>query len=310
MSIYKEPIEWLEQSINSILNQTYKNIEFIIIIDNPDHQQAISLVKHLQEKDHRIKFEVNPENKGLIFSLNRGLKLITGDFIARMDADDISVETRFEKQLNYLLEKNLDFIGSDMIRFSDNNSITPFLIEYPKSDYFIKKLTYDGRPGIPHNAFFAKKEVFLKLNGYSNQAIYAEDYDFIARAITSGYKLNNYPEALLWYRSNDNSITHLHTIEMQLTANAIKQGLHNYLKNGVYTLQPSIKTKKIIDFYQKIRAHSILKRNRKNFILELIKIIIIHPKQSFNIINIKYRMFLYVFIEKLINKSKKQKIKT
>ena len=137
MSVYKEPAEWLCQSIDSILNQTFPDFEFIIICDNPKGLDNIALLKKYAANDNRIKLLFNEENIGLTKSLNKGLAVARGKYIARMDADDISMPKRFEKQIAYLekhpevivLGTNIKHIGhnawlrnTDSIKF-DNKRI-------------------------------------------------------------------------------------------------------------------------------------------------------------------------------------------
>ena len=108
MSVYKEPVEWLHESIDSILNQTFSGFEYIIICDNPEYEEGILLLKGYAKKDNRIRLIFNKENIGLTKSLNIGISIAQGDYIARMDADDISEAKRFEKQLDFF-ESNPDF---------------------------------------------------------------------------------------------------------------------------------------------------------------------------------------------------------
>lgn len=88
MSVYNEEIGILREAIESILNQSYKNIQFIIIIDNPGYEDAKKILNEYSKEDKRIEIIENYENIGLVNSLNKGLKLANGEFIARMDADD------------------------------------------------------------------------------------------------------------------------------------------------------------------------------------------------------------------------------
>ncbi|HDL4956660.1 TPA: glycosyltransferase, partial [Mannheimia haemolytica] len=93
MSTYNEPVEWVEKSIRSILNQTYDNIEVIVICDNPDNKGIVDLLNLIKEGDNRVVLHFNERNKGLIYSLNKAINLSSGEYIARMDADDISLPT-------------------------------------------------------------------------------------------------------------------------------------------------------------------------------------------------------------------------
>ena len=110
MATYKESIDCLKQSIESIINQTYNDFEFIIILDNPDNKEHIAFINDYVCKDERIKFYINDKNMGLTNTVNRGLKLAEGKYICRMDADDISELYRMEHQKKYLEENDFDLI--------------------------------------------------------------------------------------------------------------------------------------------------------------------------------------------------------
>jgi glycosyltransferase involved in cell wall biosynthesis len=79
MSIFKEPKEWLIQAIDSILNQTFTDFEFIIICDNPEYKEGISIIENYSKKDERVKLIFNQTNLGLTKSLNIGLSLAQGE---------------------------------------------------------------------------------------------------------------------------------------------------------------------------------------------------------------------------------------
>ena len=102
MSAYNEPERFLRESIESILNQTYRDFEFIIIQDKPDNEAIERVVNEYAAKDDRIRFYKNEKNIGLAMSLNRGIELARYDIIARMDADDIALPELLEKDLAYL----------------------------------------------------------------------------------------------------------------------------------------------------------------------------------------------------------------
>ncbi len=102
MSTYNETVEELKKAIDSILTQTFKNFEFIIILDNPQNYEHKKVINEYLSKDKRIIFLINESNIGLAASLNEGIENAKGDYIARMDADDISMPNRLEKEYNYL----------------------------------------------------------------------------------------------------------------------------------------------------------------------------------------------------------------
>ena len=97
MSVFKEPQEYLKHSIDSILTQSFKDFEFIIICDNPSDKNICNFLKVYKSIDYRIKLVINPTNMGLTKSLNIGLKLASGKYIARMDADDICMNDYISK---------------------------------------------------------------------------------------------------------------------------------------------------------------------------------------------------------------------
>lgn len=207
MSVYREPVDWLIESMNSILNQTYRNIEFVIVLDNPPNDNFKEAQKQIGNDD-RVKVIMNERNLGLVESLNKGLKYCTGDYIARMDADDIAFPNRIEKQMEYMKRHHVDILGSWIDIFDESSST---LMELPKHNWACKRLLtcYNC---LAHPAWLCKKSVYCCLNGY-NDVDAAEDYDFLIRAVKEGFIIGNVPKVLLRYRSNRNSISKKKCIE-------------------------------------------------------------------------------------------------
>lgn len=219
MSTYKEKEIFLRQAIESILNQTYKDFEYIIILDNPDNNLHIRIIKEYANLDKRIKFYVNEKNMGLTASLNKGLGLAKGKYICRMDADDISINKRIENQKRYLEENNYDLIGGISQMIDENGKSIYSIKKVPTNMDKIKKaLRYNQI--ISHPTWFGKKEVFDKLNGYRNMPL-CEDYDFTLRAVLNGYKISNIDETVLKYRMTSSSISRSNLYEQYLFARFI-----------------------------------------------------------------------------------------
>ena len=205
MSTYKEEETLLRESIESILNQTFKDFEFIIILDYPDNNLHKKIIEEYSKIDNRIRFFVNEKNLGLTGSLNRGLSLAKGEYIARMDADDISLPYRLERQLEYIKKNQYDLIGgiTQMID-EDGNSI--YSIQKVPTDFNkIKKALRYGQC-IAHPTWLGRKEVFDCLNGYRNIPL-CEDFDFTLRVVLNGFKISNLNETVLKYRMTKNSIS-------------------------------------------------------------------------------------------------------
>ena len=240
MSMYKEPLDYLEKSIESILNQTFRDFEFIITIDNPDNLETIRLLKSCADSDKRIRLVFNEKNIGLTKSLNKALTLCKGEYIARMDADDISHPARFEKQVNFL-DKNQDILlcGS-WARFIDTQDKVIGLLENPADPKKIKDSAIRFNPFI-HPTLMFRKNTLILLGKYNEEYKYSQDYDFILRVL-SRYKAANLPEYLLNYRQNPESITLSNLKKDELTAlkirlNALKH--HNYPKwKIIYLIRP------------------------------------------------------------------------
>ena len=127
MAIYNEPQVWMQESIESILNQTFTDFEFIIINDNPERDLNKKLLVEYIKRDNRIVIVNNEENIGLTRSLNKGLEIAKGDFVARMDGDDISLPSRFEKQIYFMSNHpdvivcgtQIEYFGLTKKRFTD-----------------------------------------------------------------------------------------------------------------------------------------------------------------------------------------------
>ena len=206
MSVYKEPTEWLRQTIDSILSQTFKDFEFIVISDYPAGADNNALLKDYAQMDNRIKLIFNEENIGLTKSLNKGLAVAKGKYIARMDADDISLPERFEKQYAYMechpnvivLGTAIKYIGkgawkkaTDGIRFAD---------EEIRAQMFIDNC-------IAHPTVFIRKAV-LDTYGLKYDETYKHSQDFRLWEQMWDYgEFANLKDKLLMYRLSDQQIT-------------------------------------------------------------------------------------------------------
>jgi len=199
MSVYNEPINYIKLSIESILKQTFQDFEFIIINDNPKREDIKELFTEYQKLDNRIIILENKKNLGLPQSLNKGLRIARGKFIARMDADDISLPDRLKIQKAFLEKSGNHLIGGWMYEIDYKGMV---LGEKKLPQYFkdLKKIIRKCKTIAFHPTWFGYKYVFLDLQGYRNIK-YAEDFDFLIRLILRGYTVGNIPEFVLKYRT-------------------------------------------------------------------------------------------------------------
>jgi glycosyltransferase involved in cell wall biosynthesis len=200
MSVYNEKVEWMHESINSILNQTFSDFEFIIINDNPTRIENSQLLEEYQKKDNRIIVLTNEQNIGLTKSLNKGIKIAKGKYIARMDADDISLPERFEKQIK-VMENNPSIIvcGSKIKVFGERKNTYYMPIVEKSND--IKDLLII-RNGISHPSVLVRKDILIMNNiVYDENYIYTQDYKLWTDLYDLG-DFHNIQEILLLYRTS------------------------------------------------------------------------------------------------------------
>lgn len=204
MSVYKEPIEWMRQSIDSILNQTYTNFECIIVNDKPDRKENAQLLNEYAQKDSRIKIIANEQNIGLTKSLNKGLAVAQGEYIARMDADDVSLPNRFEEQSKLLDNDNEVMVcGSDVVTLDKDGKVGS-IIKTCHTDDDIKVSMIFQSP-IIHPVSMFRKCIGKKAIRYNEYYACAQDYALWVDLF--GYKMANIPQVLLQYRLSDYNIT-------------------------------------------------------------------------------------------------------
>lgn len=194
--------KYLSEAIESILNQTYTNFEFIIINDGST-DSSFDIIQEYMQKDERIVL-ISRENKGLPYSLNEGIEKAKGKYIARMDSDDISKSERIQMQLEFLEEFNYDLVGSYIEKIDMNHKSLGVSIS-PITKKQIDKLLPHATVAF-HPTWFGKKDLFVKTM-YNELFITAQDYEFLSRAIAKGYRVGNIDKVLLNYRVNFNALS-------------------------------------------------------------------------------------------------------
>jgi len=155
MSVFNAEM-YINKSVDSILNQTHPNFEFLVV-DDGSKDSTFSLLQKYQQQDNRIKIFRNKKNIGLTKSLNFLISQSKNSLIARQDADDFSFKDRLEKQVNFLFRKNLSLCGT---RGYSNNRLRPNL-----SYYLPTKLTLKFKNPFLHGSLLIKKK---ELNFFGN----------------------------------------------------------------------------------------------------------------------------------------------
>ncbi len=209
MSNYNTPINYLKESIDSVLNQTYSNFEFIII-DDGSTNDSLEFIKSYN--DPRIKLITNEENIGLTKSLNKGLDVAQGEFIARMDTDDICYPERFEKQFEYMNNHPDTFVCGtwpNILRENGNIATEKWACsEINDMDVYRIYLLFGCLPPFFHSSSFINHQLLLDNHiRYNNKYRYSQDYELWTRTtrIANTYII---PEPLLIYRMHKESIGH------------------------------------------------------------------------------------------------------
>jgi len=209
LPVYNRPS--VVNTIDSVLKQTYKNFE-LLIIDNASTDATRDVINKLiveekskngSESSDRIHLIINEENKGQTYSINRGLQLSTGKYIARIDADDLMLPKRLEKQVCFM-ESNPDFglVGGwvKFITLDDKLTITNRMPITDQGMRLLQTITC----GMYHPVAMIRKSVLDEHNiSYEPGIAMAEDYD-MWRKIMQFSKACNLPEVLIYYRKGDN----------------------------------------------------------------------------------------------------------
>lgn len=204
MPVY-ESSRFLNTSIKSILDQTYKNFELLIIYDN-SVDESLNIINKFKKFDNRIKL-IYGNNSGIINALNLGINYASGSLIARMDSDDISFPDRFFYQVNFLKRNNIDICGCNY-SLIDSNGLIISNKDVPKDQDKID-ITLSSTVPFAHGSVLFKTNL-LRIHNliYSNRyANFSEDYQLWVDMRLKQIKFGNSEQILYYYRIHNNTIT-------------------------------------------------------------------------------------------------------
>ena len=202
MSLYlNDDVDYVSQAINSILDQTYSDFDLYIQYDGPVKDDVDLYLSGLE--DNRVRIYKRVENKGLAQSLNDLLNIVMPlgyEFIARMDADDICLNTRFEKQMGFLMEHpEVDVVGGAIEEIDENGLLKGKKVIYPLTHEECRKF-FRYRDPLAHPATFFRKRYFDKAKGYRPEYRRNQDTMLWFDGFMNGCIFANLPETVLHFR--------------------------------------------------------------------------------------------------------------
>ena len=268
MGVYNQwNVTALKNAVRSILDQTWEDFEFIIF-DDGSHPDAAKYIKGLADLDSRIRIIGGTENRGLAHSLNECIRYANGIYIARMDADDISLPMRLEKQYHFLEEHpSYAWCGCNTKLF-DSHGIWGMRImpEMPQREDYLKYSPY------VHPSVMYRREIFDKESGYleSEETLRCEDYEIFMRFAEKGLKGYNLQETLFCYREEFASYRKR---TLHFRCNVAKIRYRNFKKMGLlfpfgwlYVIRPiigSLLPASVIAFVKKREAAADQKKSEE-----------------------------------------------
>lgn len=193
---------FFDLAVESILKQTYEDFELILVANNCEDKlwHHINSLNDIRVKKHRI------EIGGLTNALNYGITKSLGKYIARMDADDISLPNRLKNQLNFMEKNpNIDILGAKTKLINQNGNFISEKLRFYEVDKEIKKIMPFRNP-MAHPSIFIKRDVLLKAGGYK-YGFTGEDYELWIRLMLQGCVFHNLDEVLLYYRRHEFQMT-------------------------------------------------------------------------------------------------------
>lgn len=229
MSVYNEEESYIVDAVESCLNQTYKDFELIIVNDNPGNDRILKLLGKISLMDDRIIVIHNQHNKGLALSLNAAAAVAKGDIYARMDADDVNDNMRFQTEYDLISSGKYDLITTNY-HFIDENSkdIDENVVIY--SGQAVEKLLPYGNT-IHHPTVMMTREIFERAGGYRDFPC-AQDYDLWLRMYDIGARMCMVQKDLFGYRVRRHSITSSNKMRQIATMQYIRKLYRQRKKYG------------------------------------------------------------------------------
>ncbi len=222
--------EYLEKSIESILSQTYKNFE-LIIVDDGSKDETLKILKNKAKKDKRIKILVNKINLGLTQSLINAIKQTSSEIIVRQDADEVSKKNRLEKLLKYYDDKSVVAVGSNCINIYSNNLQSSW--GYLDENQIKNKIKY--KTIFPHGSSSFRANRYYQVKGYDTNYKTCQDFDLWNKLFKTG-RILMCKEILLERYILKNSISKKRRFRQLLDSLKIRTTYNNPFNIKIYVL--------------------------------------------------------------------------
>ena len=207
--------EYIEECIRSIFNQTYKNLEIIIVDDNSTDSTNLIIKRLAEEGKIKIKIIKNKINIGLTKSLNLAVNYASGEWLARLDADDVSKIDRISSQINFASRNKQYSIIASSCDFIDKNGNFLFTKSYPSKHEKIKSRLEKIGAFFPHSSVLISKKVFNKMNGYNPLMKYSQDLELWLR-VSSEHRIFSIDKPLVSIRIHSKRISYFSSGKVQL----------------------------------------------------------------------------------------------
>ncbi|OON97229.1 MAG: glycosyltransferase [Epulopiscium sp. Nele67-Bin005] len=222
--LYNTPLNFLEEMIDSCIDQTYQNWELCLADGSDDKHQDVELtVRDYQQYDNRIKYKKLEKNGGISINTNEALQMATGEYIALFDHDDLLHPTALYEYMRVICAKNADFIYCDELTFEGD--VTHIITMHFKPKFAIDNLRANNY--ICHFSVF-KRELLDKVGMFRKEYDGSQDHDMILRLTSAANKVYHIPKILYYWRSHPNSVAadiNSKTYAIQAGKNAVKDHL-------------------------------------------------------------------------------------
>lgn len=266
---------YLAEAMKSILNQSFTDFEFLIINDGST-DRTLEIASSFE--DHRVQVVSNTRNEGLIAALNRGLALAQGEYIARMDQDDISLPMRLEKQVSFMdAHDDIGVLGTAFQLIDKEGTAISMPVIFPRSHHVLTWSLFYYSPFVHPSVMFRKITV-VAAGGYSARATHAEDYDLWFR-LSRLTRLSNLPDILILLRKHDTNITTIYlnehlsgavlinkpVIDVYLDQDIPFDLIHKLMTNSTGTLDDALNVGRLITGLHRafIRRNMLSREDRK-----------------------------------------------